>query len=182
MIFYPKRIFNSKYLQSDYALTQENAEKEAQDEYDKAIKHTNFDFIYCPDCKHLVKTEIKGYYYRYIFFGYQRVRIKILRIKCTECGKTHAVFFLDFVPWYGLISYQCQSLIKNNYDDEYIQEDVLQRLRKRCEKFKKLIICLKLQLTDLIGCITSQGIKKINKSYLQTHKGMSIFEDGLPIT
>lgn len=54
--------------------------------------------LICPKCE--TANAVKhGYYERYLRTALGMVKIKVLRIKCLKCGKTHAVLPLFVVPY-----------------------------------------------------------------------------------
>lgn len=68
--------------------------------YNRLVKYLNVDFLSCPCCSHN-GLERHGYYSRHFLFNSNCTRssIRILRVRCPDCGSTHAVFVLDLIPF-----------------------------------------------------------------------------------
>lgn len=77
--------------------TKLNFKKNIQFQYNKMISTIDFSQIYCSCNHHDWKQHCR--YNRYVdFFGF-KIKIKILRIRCNHCGKTHAVLFECIIPF-----------------------------------------------------------------------------------
>lgn len=81
--------------------------------------------FFCPDCgnDHFV---VQSYYYRYCDYrckGRENcVRLKILRVKCTKCNKTHAVLIEGMVP-FSSVPYDLYVSVAQN-EDEKVNNDL----------------------------------------------------------
>lgn len=110
------------------------------DEYYKEI-NTKESYEYrCPNCHK--KSCIKhSYYTRTIKIGPIIMDIRILRIKCTECGKTHAIIPMFIVPYKriprDIIIVLLKATNKEIKDLNYINEDSILLMRS---KFKKIFL------------------------------------------
>lgn len=68
-----------------------------QNEYYKCISKLHLSKISCSCENHNWSFHCR--YKRYVdFFGF-KLRIKIIRIRCLCCGKTHAILFEDIIPF-----------------------------------------------------------------------------------
>lgn len=71
----------------------------SQDNYDKAIIHALHSDIVCDSCQNSSWT-IHCKYKRYVYRLGKRYTIFITRIRCNECGKTHAVLVEGMIPFH----------------------------------------------------------------------------------
>lgn len=160
----------------DYDIDEANSRKEAQKIYDEALINVDFNNVRCNKCKRVGEYDIKGYYHRFIYYRGHFIKLRILRIECRACKRTHAVLFLDFIPWYSLSSLQAQTIFINDFKDDYLDEQFLYRLRNRYEKFKQLLRIFLLDVKDRIIDIAKITIPQISRQYLQIHKGVVILQ------
>lgn len=68
-----------------------------QKEYHKLLSNINLSKIEC-SCRHHDWTT-HCQYKRYIDFFGLKLRIKINRIRCLHCGKTHAILIENIIPY-----------------------------------------------------------------------------------
>ena len=116
----------------------------------------------CPDCGQTDAVG-HGYYERYLRTALGLVKIKVMRIKCRHCGKTHAVVPLFVVP-YSWIMLRHQVMIACDRCREVIDElpslsesDVW-RLKDKFKRFWKQKILSGSIPLDPDGCLdTSEG-------------------------
>jgi len=76
----------------------------SQDDYDCMIEHVPFHRLSCT-CGRKSNLVKHGYYKRSIKSSMTSEKIKFLRVKCTSCGKTHAILPAWVVP-YSQIPFQ----------------------------------------------------------------------------
>lgn len=74
-----------------------------ENKYEKIIQSLNFNELSCPKC------DSKGLrahasYSRYVDFFKRSHKVTIQRLRCPECGSTHAVLIEDMIP-YSIASY-----------------------------------------------------------------------------
>lgn len=90
-----------------------------QNIYDNYVNSIDFSMTRC-SCKHVGLIR-HGYYYRTIKFRTRTIILKILRVKCTTCGATHAILLDAIVP-YSQISVDVQhSMIILDIKDPVVQ-------------------------------------------------------------
>ena len=75
----------------------------SENKYKKIIQLLNFSELTCPGCdsKGLF---VHAYYYRHIDIFKRSHKVRVLRLRCPECGSTHAVLIEDMIP-YSIASY-----------------------------------------------------------------------------
>lgn len=66
--------------------------------YDDTISNLQFHQLTCT-CGHCACLNIHGYYYRSIKSGDSKIRLHICRVKCSQCGRTHALLLSNIVPY-----------------------------------------------------------------------------------
>jgi len=173
MIMQKKFLFNSLFEKNEN-ISKEEMELLVNKLYAEATINLTFNKLICPSCNMVGDFEIKGYYERTIIVNNYSVRIKILRIRCKDCGRTHAIFFFDFIPYYQLSSQDSNALMLKSYIDYNYDYDLLKKLQKRVEIFKKRIIQFSISIKEKIEDITIKYIKARMNSYLQIHRGTII--------
>ena len=70
----------------------------SQDSYDSVINSLPFHQLKC-SCGHSACLTIHGYYTRKLFLPEGIISIRICRVKCSECGRTHALILSSMVPY-----------------------------------------------------------------------------------
>ncbi|MBP1592213.1 MAG: hypothetical protein ILP22_09260 [Oscillospiraceae bacterium] len=97
-----------------------------QKNYDEFIGNLNLNSFRCsnPKCFKRSCLTIHGYYYRYLKIGDKKIRLRIMRIKCSECGCTHAVMPSFVVP-YSQVTYHVQKQICEHSERKSGFKDIL---------------------------------------------------------
>lgn len=108
-----------------------------QSEYDSIIFNLSMHSIQC-SCGHTGCLVHHGYYYRTVKNKKGSVVLRILRVKCKECGRTHAILLSSIVPYVQIRLEDQVDIIKiylnhQSYDEilnehEYIDENHIGRL------------------------------------------------------
>lgn len=71
------------------------------------------------------QCKIHAYYSRSIKAPFGKVRLRILRVKCTSCGKTHAILLDSIVPYSQVVvkdHIEIITTMEENRDVKYIME------------------------------------------------------------
>lgn len=173
MIMQKKFLFNRLFKKNEN-ISKDKMEILVNKLYSEATINLTFNKVVCPSCNMIGNFEIKGYYERTIIVNNYSVRVKILRIKCKDCGRTHAIFFFDFIPYYQLSSQDSKILLQKSYIDDNYDFELLKKLKKRMEIFKNRIKQFSISINDKIEDITIKYIKERRNSYLQIHRGTII--------
>lgn len=66
--------------------------------YEEIINQIHFPSLKCPKCKHSACLTIHAYYDRSVKVDGELVALHICRVRCSECGCTHAVLLSSIVP------------------------------------------------------------------------------------
>lgn len=94
----------------------------SQNYYDSIINSLQFNRLTCT-CGHSACLAIHAYYKRGIFLPEGTQFLRICRVRCSECGKTHALLLTSIVP-YDRISFADQHAIVCAYEDGSVHNAV----------------------------------------------------------
>ena len=83
--------------------------------YDSIVNHLQFHRLSCT-CGHSACLSVHAYYERGIFLPEGALSLRICRLRCSECGRTHAILPSSIVP-YDRISLSDQHRIICAYED-----------------------------------------------------------------
>lgn len=130
----------------------ENSEL-TQEKYDTIIRNIDIHSLECTCGRH--DMVVHSYYSRNIKTKSGVIKLDILRVKCKECGKTHAVLLSLIVP-YQSVELEIQIQIIKDEDvevlmvnNEAIDEQLVYRIKKRFKsKFEKWMSLNKLSFLD----------------------------------
>lgn len=86
--------------------------------YNKIISRLDFSAIICPYCSHN-EWAAHSKYERYVNFLSMRFKIKITRIICLHCGRTHAILVEDMIP-FSCLGYSDIKLILSSSIDDHV--------------------------------------------------------------
>lgn len=86
-----------------------------QKTYENLINTLQFHQLQCT-CGHSGCFTIHGYYTRSLKEGDSEITLSVCRVKCSHCGKTHALLPSQLVP-YSQVSLQAQAAILSAYED-----------------------------------------------------------------
>lgn len=160
------KIFNEKH--------QEN--KTIQEIYDeKVTSKVSCHSIKCPCCGsyNIIK---KGSYARnLLIFGKIEI-LRIHRIKCEDCGRTHAIFSVEIIPYCYIDAISALKFLRNEKVDignELILAEFLRNMKKRRtyllrQYLNEFGICIE---NDSLEEIDSVILKAEKKLFLQIHRG-----------
>lgn len=88
----------------------------SQDFYDKTIYNLQFHRLVCT-CGHSGCLSIHGYYNRSVKHGDSCLRLRICRVICSECGKTHALLLSSMVPYSQIPTSKQVDIIRHSQTD-----------------------------------------------------------------
>ncbi len=66
--------------------------------YSDSILSLDFNRIEC-SCHSVNCLSIHAYYYRFVKTPVGKIPIRILRLRCSHCGRTHALISASFIPY-----------------------------------------------------------------------------------
>lgn len=96
-----------------------------QKTYENLINTLQFHQLQCT-CGHSGCLTIHGYYPRSLKENDSEITLSICRVKCSHCGKTHALLPSQLVP-YSQVSLQEQAAIISAYEDSGDFEQIMDR-------------------------------------------------------
>ncbi|WP_367397254.1 DUF6431 domain-containing protein [Clostridium sp. MSJ-8] len=145
-----------------------------QKNYDKFIETIYFHKLTC-SCKASGQFIKHGYYYRKIKTPNGIISLKILRVKCKYCGKTHAIFPECIVPYSQVLLNDQISVIKaynsnSSFEpimvaNEFIDESNISYIIKQyIHYWKEIITSFKISL-DL--SISKQCLNYFKRQFMQ---------------
>lgn len=70
----------------------------SQNYYNSVINALQFHRLKC-SCGHSACLSVHAYYYRSVFLPTGSLSLRICRVKCSECGRTHALMLSSIVPY-----------------------------------------------------------------------------------
>lgn len=125
----------------------------------------------CPCCSHKCSFTIHGYYTRNIIINGVKYKIRILRVKCNECGRTHAVLPSFIIPYIQTSLNDALTIIENfeSRTNAIICEDY--RIIKSYKRWTKILKSLFLSFKDDITTLLMTSIDKFKMFILQNHRG-----------
>ncbi|WP_083490448.1 DUF6431 domain-containing protein [Caloramator mitchellensis] len=88
----------------------------------------------CKNCGYMGKLHRHGYYYRNVITVFGTYKIKVLRVKCPSCKKTHALLPHFLVPYFQYSFYTILFLLFLNFVLGFSYSEVLSKI----EKYKSL--------------------------------------------
>lgn len=72
----------------------------SQEDYDNIIFNVDILAIVCPNCNHSGNMVHHGSYKRFVQVDIDfKLKVRVLRVKCKFCGKTHALMPSSIVPY-----------------------------------------------------------------------------------
>lgn len=116
---------------------------------------------------------IHGYYPRRLKIKDKLLEINILRIKCAYCGKTHAIFFNDFIPYSMFNTYEGHKILMNNIDDDFSYE-VIERIRKIKRQIIARLTLVGLRIDNDVTVLIKESVHFYCGHFLQIHRGKII--------
>lgn len=142
------------------------------EDYEKLIINLEVKTIKCPDCGSC-DMERHGYYKRYIIISGVKYPIRILRIRCKECGKTHAVLPSFVVPYLHYPIEELYTMIIKVDNDEKLDlyDHEVRQIKKVyrfwIERIKSILKWITDELEELIDLCRI----KYTMCYMQIHQG-----------
>lgn len=137
-------------------------------EYLNYIVNLEIKTITCPNCG-TCDLERHGYYKRYVIISRNKYYIRILRVRCKRCGRTHAVLPDFIIPYLHEPIKNIQKLVTSSTKD--IDEGDIKLITKIKKKWipilKSLGLTFMTKLEELVFCVS----KSINQCIFQIHRG-----------
>ena len=142
--------------------------------YDEIIESVDIHLLECTCKRH--NMVVHGYYSRNIKTHNGNVELVILRVRCKDCGKTHAVLISLIVPYQSIeMSVQIKIITDNDiekimYCNPNIDELDIYRVKERFRlRYKSFMKSLNLTFEDDLVFLS---FKYFKSNFMQTHRGV----------
>ena len=126
-----------------------------------------------------------GYYSRRLKTSHGTIVLRILRVKCKECGRTHAILPELVVPYsqipadlqqimllYPLGSRELETLMQSNCD---ITESNVLAVRSRYrQNWKERILSMGMTLQVDIADLIQRSFFVFHRQFMQIHRGINL--------
>lgn len=158
----------------------------SQSFYDSVIYHLQLHQLSC-SCGHSACLSVHGYYRRALKLPSGSLHLRVCRVKCSQCGTTHALLLSSMVP-YSQIPLSDQQKICSDYEDgrrinavcennpsidENNVKSILRNYRRHWrEKLRSLRLCLFPLNSLILSCFSDyssqfmQIHQRVNKLFL----------------
>lgn len=133
--------------------------------------------ITCPKCNCVGRFYFHGFYIRFLYivlsgvncFIKKRIKVRVTRIKCQCCGKTHAILHHDVIPYrqyalsFVIKVLKSHFILKHNIQEICIEFDISETL------FNNLLNCFHRELPELKALFKGviQDGSKIFKEFIR---------------
>ena len=152
----------------------------SQSFYDSVINRIQFHQLTC-SCGHSACMTIHGYYHRTIKLPLGPLQLRVCRVRCSECGKTHALLLSSIVPYSQIRTcdqqqiciaferhFSTSSVCDSNPEiDENNIKSVIRNYRRR---WREMLYSLRISLSQLIPLICS-CFALYSAQFMQIHSG-----------
>ncbi len=152
----------------------------SQSFYDSVINRIQFHQITCT-CGHRACLTIHGYYQRSIKLPRGTIRLRICRVRCSACGKTHALLLSSIVPYSQIRTFDQQQICityeqqlspvsvcdSNPQIDENNIKAVLRNYRHR---WREMLFSLRISLSSTLMLVHS-CFANYSLQFMQIHRG-----------
>ena len=142
--------------------------------YDEIIASVDIHLLECTCKRH--NMVVHGYYTRKLKTNNGNIELVILRVRCKDCGKTHAVLISFIVPYQSIeMSVQIKIITDNDiekimYCNPCIDELDIYRVKERFRlKYKAWMRSLNLTLED---DLVLESFRYFRSNFMQIHKGV----------
>ena len=162
-----------------------------QEKYNEATAKLDLVLLKC-SCGHTGCLERHGYYERKLKTPWKIIKLRILRVRCKECGKTHAILPELVVPYsqipadiqqqmllYPLGSPELTKIMEDNND---ITESNVLAVRSRFKKYwKERLLSMGRDLREDIAGLIRHCFAHFHRQFMQIRRGMNLAEFNIHI-
>ena len=152
----------------------------SQSFYDSVINRIPFHQLTC-SCGHSACMTIHGYYHRSIKLPDGTLRLRICRVRCCECGRTHSLLLSSIVPYSQIrtcdqqqicIAYEqhLSTVSACDSNPELDENNVKSILRNYRRHWRERLKSLRIRLSPLIPLIRS-CFADYSAQFMQIHRG-----------
>ena len=150
-------------------------------------------FRMCCSCGHASCLVRHGYYCRRLKTRQGTIVLRILRVKCKECGRTHAILPEIVVPYsqipadlqqwmllFPLGSPELENLMQANSD---ITESNVLAVRSRYrQSWKERLLTMGMNLKASIADLVQRSFSVFHRQFMQIHRGINLAVFSIHIT
>ena len=147
----------------------------------------------CCSCGHAGCLVRHGYYNRCLKTRQGTIILRILRVRCKECGRTHAILPELLVPYtqipadlqqymllYPLGSRELETLMQANSD---ITESNVLAIRNRYRRnWKERLLTIGKDVRDDIDKLIQRAFSAFHRQFMQIHRGINLAVFSIHIT
>lgn len=153
----------------------------SQESYDSVVNNLQLHTVKCTCGKKgcLIRY---GHYHRHVKYLSELLKLRIQRVLCTQCGKTHALMLSSLVPYSQVAKEDQQEILdcvekgtspqdvmlRNFLIDENTVKYIIRQFRKH---WKQRILSLGLTLSD---ALTVPCLHTFGRQFMQVHKTCNI--------
>lgn len=151
----------------------------SQSFYDSVINRIQFHQLTCT-CGHSACMTIHGYYKRSIKLPDGILRLRICRVRCSECGKTHALLLSSIVPYSQIRTCDQQQICIASHQhlstssvcdsNPEIDENNVKSVLRNYRRWREMLKSLRISLSPLIALIGS-CFAHFSAQFMQIHRG-----------
>lgn len=147
----------------------------SQENYNFLIDNLAINTLKCPFCGISGCFSVHGYYYRWLKICGVKIKLRILRVICSECEHTHAILPSTIVP-YSQIQYDDQKAIcerfesKSGYDDIMTENQCIDEsniayiIKNYCKHWREKILSWKMMVFE---DILQPCFDNVHKQFMQ---------------
>lgn len=142
--------------------------------YDDCISQIDIHTLSCSCNSH--DNVIHGYYQRKVRTDKGNIMLRVIRVRCKNCGKTHAVLISLIIPYKSVSLKTSIRIIRREnikslmIDNNEIDEQVIYRIRKVFnERYKKWMSLSKITFED---DLVLKSYIDFKSNFLQVRKGI----------
>ena len=118
-----------------------NGQGTAQQQYD-AFSNAELDRIHSARCPHgcgANTLRVHAYYERAIEVRGEAGRLRVTRVACSACGRTHALFGMGIVPYSRFLATECDEAARDPFPWGQPLIDFLERRRRQLGRFYEFL-------------------------------------------
>ena len=156
----------------------------SQISYNKFIEGLSFHQITC-SCGHTGQCIKHAYYNRRLKASEGLISLRILRVKCNSCSKTHAIFPSCIIPYSQVILSDCISIIKSYLNQESFypiminnlmidESNIAYIIRQFHHHWSERLISYDISIDSSIEIIATSCIRTFKRQFMQIKRVANI--------
>ena len=159
----------------------QNCKDISQESYNSMIRSLQLHQLVC-SCGHSACLSVHGYYSRRVVTVSSSFRLSVCRVKCSNCGRTHAILPASVVPYDSLALSVQVDIIRNLEDPSrppassvcrnslFIDEELVRSLVRRYYRFwRERLRSFRISL-DCIPALVRSCFLHYSSQFMQIHR------------